>query len=55
MRQCAAHASRGSGRVSVVTRSLRHPGSWPSPPAEEKGIDVAPAVDFVMMAVRSAL
>ena len=53
MRQCAAHASRGSGRVSVITRSLRYPGSWPSTPAEEKGIDVALAVDFVMMAVRN--
>ena len=53
MRQCAAHASRGSGRVSVITRSLRYPRSWPSTPAEEKGIDVALAVDFVMMAVRN--
>ena len=43
MRRCAAHASRGSGKVSVITRSLRYPGGWPSTPAEEKGIDVAQA------------
>ena len=43
MRRCAAHASRGSGKVSVITRSLRYPGGWPSAPAEEKGIDGAQA------------
>lgn len=36
----------------VVTRTLRYPRNWPNAKPEEKGIDVALAVDYVMMAVR---
>jgi uncharacterized LabA/DUF88 family protein len=48
---------RQSALVSVTTRTLRYPPGWPSPyqPGErpqEKGIDVALAIDFVAMAVR---
>jgi len=35
--------------VKVVARDLRYPPDWPLRPAQEKGIDVALAVDFVMM------
>ena len=42
----------GGGLVSVVTRDLRYPGDWPALRAEEKGIDVALAVDFVLGGVR---
>lgn len=42
----------GRNRVTVITRPLRYPADWPVHAAEEKGIDVALAVDFVMMAVR---
>ncbi len=38
--------------MTVITRPLRYPADWPVHAAEEKGIDVALAVDFVMMAVR---
>lgn len=43
--------------VTLVTRPLRYPQGWPSrsKPGErpqEKGIDVALAIDFVVMAVR---
>ena len=36
----------------VTSRDLRYPPEWPRLPAQEKGIDVALAVDFVMMAAR---
>ena len=49
-RQVEAQIERGAGLVTVVTRPLRYPRGWPSAPAEEKGIDVALAVDFVTMA-----
>ena len=35
----------------MITRSLRYPRGWPTVPAQEKGIDVALAVDFVKLAV----
>lgn len=38
--------------VEVVTRTLRYPAGWPAVHAQEKGIDVALAVDFAVMAVR---
>ena len=38
--------------VKVIWRTLRYPRDWPQEPAEEKGVDVALAIDFVMMAVR---
>jgi uncharacterized LabA/DUF88 family protein len=37
--------------VTVVQRPLRHPKAWPAEKAQEKGVDVALAVDFVMLAV----
>ena len=40
------------GLVTVITRPLRYPDDWPDTKAEEKGIDVALAVDFVMGAVK---
>ncbi len=49
-RQCARWER--DPRVRVIWRPLRYPRAWPEEPAEEKGIDVALAVDFVMMAVR---
>lgn len=47
-RQQAAWERAG---VKVIQRTLRYPSDWPSRKAQEKGIDVALAVDFVMMAV----
>ena len=38
--------------VEVITRGLRYPTAWPSEKPMEKGIDVALALDFVLMAVR---
>jgi uncharacterized LabA/DUF88 family protein len=35
----------------LITRTLRYPATWPNEPAEEKGIDVALAIDMVTMAV----
>ena len=49
-RQTAKQIGRGCGLVAVITRDLRYPPDWPRRPAQEKGIDVALAVDFVMMA-----
>ena len=48
MRQCAAWERKG---VVVRARTLRYPHDWPTRPAEEKGIDVALAIDVVVMAV----
>src|SRR5680860_247529 len=36
----------------VFRRALRYPPAWPQERAQEKGVDVALAVDFVAMAVR---
>ncbi|CAO5157577.1 conserved hypothetical protein [Frankia sp. AiPs1] len=41
-------------RVVVVRRQLRYPKAWPAEPAQEKGIDVALAVDFVRLACEDA-
>lgn len=38
--------------TTVVTRPLRYPSDYPRSKAEEKGIDVSLAVDFVMGAVK---
>jgi len=51
-RQTAMQASRGGGLVTVISRNLRYPPDWPRRSAQEKGIDVALAVDFVMMIAR---
>jgi uncharacterized LabA/DUF88 family protein len=48
-RQCTAWERAG---VTVITRALRYPAGWPTERAEEKGIDVILAVDFVTMAER---
>jgi len=40
-------------RTSVFARTLRYPGAWPAEKAQEKGVDVALAVDFVLMAVKA--
>ena len=37
--------------MTVVQRPLRYPKAWPAEKAQEKGVDVALAVDFVVMAV----
>ncbi|OHV35623.1 NYN domain-containing protein [Pseudofrankia sp. EUN1h] len=36
--------------MTVIRRQLRYPKGWPVDPAQEKGIDVALAVDFVRLA-----
>jgi uncharacterized LabA/DUF88 family protein len=43
---------RRQDRVTVISRPLRYPRNYPEEKAEEKGIDVALAVDYVIMAVR---
>jgi uncharacterized LabA/DUF88 family protein len=48
-RQCTVWEQAGA---TVITRTLRYPAKWPAEREEEKGIDVALAVDFVVMAVR---
>jgi uncharacterized LabA/DUF88 family protein len=47
-RQTQAWVASG---VTVVRRQLRYPPDWPTRPAQEKGIDVALAVDFVRLAL----
>lgn len=49
-RQCATWDRHP--QVEVITRTLRYPDNWPKEKEEEKGIDVALAIDFVVMAVR---
>ena len=51
MRQCAVWEKAGA---FVVPRTLRYPPNWPESRAEEKGIDVALAVDFVSGAIDGA-
>lgn len=51
MRQCAAWEAAG---VTVIARTLRYPHDWPKSKPEEKGIDVALAVDFVTLAIDGA-
>ena len=47
-RQSAAWERAG---VTVIARPLRYPPDWPKSKKQEKGIDVALAVDFVTMAI----
>lgn len=49
MRQVAAWQAEG---VTVIRRPLRYPKKYPSQPAQEKGVDVALAVDLVFSAAR---
>ena len=51
LRQSEAQVRAGRGKVKVLARTLRYPSDWPKTPAQEKGVDVALAVDFVQMAV----
>ena len=38
----------------MITQGLRYPPTWPTDPAQEKGIDVALAIDFVRLAITGA-
>lgn len=49
-----AHAWARNPTVTVIRRPLRYPRNWPQTPAQEKGIDVAIAVDFVRLAIEGA-
>ena len=44
MRQCEAWERSGA---VVVPRTLRYPGDWPQRRAEQKGVDVELAIDFI--------
>ncbi len=48
MRQCTTWEKKG---IVVKARTLRYPHDWPARRPEEKGIDVALAIDFVILAV----
>jgi len=50
MKQCARWRKDG---VEVTTRVLRYPQDWPNSKAQQKGVDVALAVDFVALAIDS--
>jgi uncharacterized LabA/DUF88 family protein len=43
-----------ANEISVVRRQLRRPRGWPQIPAQEKGIDVALAIDFLRLAFEQA-
>jgi uncharacterized LabA/DUF88 family protein len=47
-RQCNMWEKLGA---EVITRILRYPSDWPNLKAEQKGVDVALAVDFVALAI----
>ena len=51
LKQCSAWEKAG---VKVIHRALRYPADWPIAKAEEKGIDVAIAIDFVALAADGA-
>lgn len=59
MRQVEAWKRDGEawkpGGVEVITRDLRYPGDWPKSKAEEKGIDVALAIDAIRLAILGQL
>ena len=48
IRQCSVWGNAG---VEVISRPLRYPDDWPKSRAEQKGVDVALAVDFVALAI----
>lgn len=50
MKQCAAWINAGA---IVISRTLKYPPNWPAERAQEKGIDVALAVDYVTLAVEN--
>ena len=37
--------------ATVIAQGLRYPPTWPTDPAQEKGIDVALAIDLVRLAI----
>ena len=39
--------------ATVITQGLQYPPTWPTDPPQEKGIDVALAIDFVRLAITS--
>jgi uncharacterized LabA/DUF88 family protein len=49
-----ADAWARSPLVTVIRRPLRYPPGWPQVPPQEKGIDVALAVDYVRLALERA-
>lgn len=51
-RQTERWLHAGEGLVALAALDLRYPREWPLRPAQEKGVDVALAVDFVLMCVR---
>jgi uncharacterized LabA/DUF88 family protein len=51
-RQEAAWKAELPGVIDVIARTLRYPEDWPASRAEEKGIDVALAVDLLYHAYR---
>lgn len=53
LRQSEAQLRVGEGRVRVISRPLRYPLDWPKSRAQEKGVDVTLAIDFVQMAMLS--
>ena len=48
MKQCNAWDKMGT---TLTMRPLRYPQDWPKSRAQQKGVDVALAIDFVTMAV----
>ena len=48
LRQCQSWKKNGA---EVITRILRYPQDWPNSKAQQKGVDVALAVDFVALAI----
>ena len=50
IKQCAKWEA---DQVTVVHRQLRYPPDWPNQRAEEKGVDIALAIDYVTMAIDS--
>lgn len=48
MKQCAAWSRAGA---TVIARPLRYPPDWPRSKAQQKGVDVALAIDFVAYAI----
>ena len=57
-RSHAAHMRQSNGwranGATTITHGLRYPPTWPTDPAQEKGIDVALAIDFVRLAIAGA-
>ena len=57
-RSYAAHRRQSrrwtSDGATVITRGLRYPRTWPTEPAQEKGVDVALSIDFVTLAIDGA-